>query len=143
MIFSRESLEQCLADIQVLLEDHHRDVGEKIRLDPDFEVYRQMEPSLRIYTARREGLLIGYAAFIVCATNLHHKGLKSAANDALYVKPACRGITGSRLMAYAETALKDEGIQVVTLHVPKSNDWTPLALKWGYEVIETHVRKTL
>ena len=46
-------------------------------------------------------------------------------------------------MAYAETALKDEGIQVVTLHVPKSNDWTPLALKWGYEVIETHVRKTL
>lgn len=143
MIYALEALDSCLPDISGLLESHHREVGERFDLDPDIQTYRALETSLRIYTARREGLLIGYATFIVCATNLHHKGLRSAANDSLYIMPSCRGFTGSLLMAYAEAQLKAEGIKVVTIHVPKVNDWTPLAIKWGYEVIETHVRKVL
>lgn len=150
MKFSIESLDECIAEIVPLLRVHYAEVSfvhqnrdAPIPLDLDIDAYRSLETAgiLRGYTARKDGELIGYAAFVVSPSNLHHKGLRYASLDVLSVVPKWRGLTGSRLMAYAERQLKSEGVQMVTIAVPKVCDWTPLAERWGYEPVETYMQK--
>ena len=150
MELARETVDQCISDILPLLEAHYREVGfvhrgrtVPIPLDVDVHGYRALEAAgiLRGFTARRGGLLIGYAAFVVAQSNLHHRGLRYASLDVLSVVPRYRGLTGSRLMEYAERELKAEGCQMVTIAVPKVCDWTPLAERMGYEPVETYMQK--
>ena len=152
MILAREYLADCIDDILPLLEVHYAEVGfthrgraGPIPLDLDWDAYRNLEALgiLRGYTARLEGKLIGYAAFVVAASNLHHKHLKYASLDVLSVVPAHRGLTGSRLMAYCERELRAEGVRMMTICVPRQCDWTPLAERWGYERVETYMQKWL
>ena len=152
MIFAREYLADCMDDIEPLLAAHYAEVGFTHRgrsgplpLEIDWDAYRNLASVgiLRGYTARLDGALIAYAAFVVAASNLHHKGLKCASLDVLSVVPAHRGLTGSRLMAYCERQLKAEGVSMMTICVPRQCDWTPLAERWGYEHVETYMQKGL
>lgn len=145
MNYTIESVGSVQTDIETLIQNHALEVGDNLALDPDIEAYTALEDAgvLRVFGVREEGLLVGYATFIVSSSNLHHKGLRCAANDMLYVMPKHRGITGTRLMAYAESVLASEGKIAVTLHVPSICDWRSLAKRWGYAQIETVMMKRL
>lgn len=150
MDFATERLDECRSDILPLLAAHYAEVAftHKGRTGPiplaiDWDAYRKLEEmgALRGYTARSRSELIGYCAFVVAQSNLHHKGLHYASLDVLSVLPRHRGLTGSRLMAYAQDRLKSEGVQMITIAVPRVCDWTPLAERWGFETVETYMQK--
>lgn len=143
MIYATEYLAEVVGEIGPLLEAHYAEVAAPGRMNPDHDAYAGLAQNgvLRIYTARRNAELVGYATFILAASNLHNRGLKYASVDMLYVAPGSRGLTGTRLMRYAERELKGEGIQLISLVVPKKNDWMPLAERWGYEAEGTSMHK--
>jgi GNAT superfamily N-acetyltransferase len=145
--YARESFDVVLVDIQPLWLAHYEEIAwkqDKIKLEVDFDKYRKLEKGgvLRIYTAREDGVLIGYAFFIL-SQNLHYKSLKQAQNDICYVCPAKRGANvGKHLLRdFAETELRAEGVKVINLHIKTSYNWQKLAERWGYEHTEVNMQK--
>lgn len=128
--YQRETLEESLSEIELLLEAHWKEVAvnkDKIFLNPDFDIYKRMENSgnLAIYTARATGSLIGYFV-VVLGVNPHYKDHIFATNDVIYLDPAFRkSMVGSTLITYAEESLKDDGVSVLAIntktHVPFDN----------------------
>ncbi len=142
MIYARELPCEILASLSDLPAAHGAEAGAApVTLDLDAYAVLDAAGALRIYTARSMGELAGYATWIVSPTNLHHKGLRYAAMDAIYVVPAKRGLTGPNLLRYSERALRGEGVKEIVLNVPLANDWTPLAERMGYERAEVQMRK--
>lgn len=146
MIYAEETLATALKDMKPLLVKHWHEIAwrqDKIPLDPDYTRYQQLEilKYLRIYTARKEsGELIGYALWIV-TTLSHYKQTLCAANDIVYVDEAHRGGVGVRLLQFSETELKKLGVQVMSLHIKKVLDWSPLAGALGFEHTESNHHK--
>lgn len=144
MIYARELPCEILASLADLPAAHGAEAGaEAVDLDLDAYAVLDAAGALRIYTARSMGELAGYATWIVSPTNLHHKGLAFAALDAVYVVPRCRGLTGPALLRYSERALASEGVALIALNVPLSNDWTALAERLGYYRAEVQLRKRI
>jgi ribosomal protein S18 acetylase RimI-like enzyme len=66
---------------------------------------------LRVFTARRDGLLIGYFAAIVVLGSITCADAKTSGSVGWYVKPQYRGVVGIRLLDYAEKYLEAEGVE--------------------------------
>lgn len=104
-----------------LLVCHYREIShyQDIFLDVDTARYLALESAgmLRIYTARVDGKLVGYAVFVV-NRNSHYQESVQAVGDVLFVQEEHRrGRLGINLIKYAEESLRTEGIQVVYHHV--------------------------
>lgn len=140
--FSRE----LVAEVAPLLEAHYREIAwmqDKIPLDPDYEKYEagSANGSIRIFTARQRGELIGYAVFFVMQ-HLHYKTTKWSMNDVLYVAEGRRGYAaGSKLISFAEEELRADGVKVIALHIKDVQDWGPLAKRKGFERVESNWMK--
>ncbi len=150
--YATEGFSSLLPQVEPLLERHYAEVAHTLPgmdaplpMELDVPSYIALEQAgcLRCYTARRQGVLVGFSAFVVSPSNLHHKGLKFASNDVIAVVPESRGLTGKRLMEYACAQLRAEGVQLVDLSIPKVCDWTRLAEHWGFSATETHMQKWL
>jgi GNAT superfamily N-acetyltransferase len=103
-----------------LLAAHYQEIAsdQDILLDIDFQKYLAMERLgiLKVYTARVDDVLIGYAAFVV-APNPHYLGSKQAKNDVLYVAPEHRrGRVGMRLLQFCDKQLTALGAQISWHH---------------------------
>lgn len=103
-----------------LLEAHYRELAhyQDIPLDPDYERYyeAQRHGALRIYTARSQKFLIGYAVYVV-RPGVHYRGSIQAIEDVIYLEENSRGfMAGVRLLKFADECLKGEGVQVVHHH---------------------------
>lgn len=136
--YQREEVADVLEDIQPLLVAHWREIAHypDIPLDPDYDFYLT-HPGVRVYTARKEGMIVGYGIFIV-ARNKHYKGSIQAVQDILFVDSERRGSTvGHRLLKFIHAQLKAEGAEVVYQHVKLAYDFGPLLRFAGYEPIET------
>jgi GNAT superfamily N-acetyltransferase len=131
------------AGAERLLEAQWREIAhyQDILFDPDWECYQRMEDGgrLKIYTARADGELIGYVAYIVNYAP-HYKSSLLAVQDVLYVEPSARGAhIGRDLIAYSESALRELGVQVVYQHQKVRHPALGTVLEGlGYE----HVEKT-
>lgn len=145
MIYAQEYFAEIVGDLAGMPAANLAEADGAVPLAIDEAAYRLLEDagSLRVYTARKDGALAGYVSFIVADTNLHHKGLKYASTDALYIAKTYRGLTGTRLMLYAERELRQEGVRLIALNVPLANDWSALARHWGYVPSEVQMRKWL
>jgi GNAT superfamily N-acetyltransferase len=131
-----------LEEIRPLIIKHYEEIAwkqDKIALNPDFDRYRDIEEKggLRIYTAREDGALVGYAIFFVMQ-HLHYKDKVMAVNDLFFVEHSKRGArVGQKLLKeYAQTELYKEGVQWISLHIKLNHDWSKLAEMWGYEKVE-------
>lgn len=136
--YQREAVADVIEDIQPLLIAHWREIAHypDIPLDPDYDFYLS-HPGVRVYTARKEGIIVGYGIFIV-ARNKHYKGSLQAVQDILYVDSVRRGSTvGYRLLKFIHDQLKTEGVDVVYQHVKQAHNFGPLLIHMGYEPIET------
>ena len=81
---------------------------ERMSLALDWDEYHSYE-KLKIFrcmSCRRAGLLVGFNSFIVLPGHLHYRTTPHALNDAIYVVPTERGITGIQLLLEAEYQLK-------------------------------------
>lgn len=116
--FTRERYGEVIDDIKPLLAEHHRELAlyqDDIPLDPDFDLYEQLDRSgvLRVYTARDNGRLIGYAIFVVRERHGHYAH-RWAVNDILFIVPERRTLgVGSGLFDFFEADLREGGPVVV------------------------------
>lgn len=141
MDFQREELGIALvAELTPLLHEHFKEIAanQDIALDPRWDVYEQAAASntLRIFTIRDAGRLVGYSVLTV-ARDVHYKGSVQATQDALFLKVECRGKSvGSQFIKWCDEQLKADGVQVVHQHVSLAHDWGKILERIGYRPIE-------
>ncbi len=142
--YQREAVADVLNEIKPLLSMHWREIAhyQDVPLDPDYDFYLRAQ-TIRVYTARDQGALIGYGIFFV-APNKHYMGSVQAVQDILFILPQYRGKTvGPRLIAFCDEQLKSEGVQAVYHHVKAAHDFGPLLHRMGYEVVDVIHAKRL
>lgn len=145
--FQRERLSDIRSEIAPLLEAHWHEIAhyDDIPLDPDWDAYDQSEDLglVRCFTVRHDGLLAGYAVFVV-RTNPHYRMSKQANQDVLFLIPEMRrSSTGARLIAWCDDQLRSEGCQVVIQHIKAKHNFGPLLERQGYELVDLIYAKRL
>jgi GNAT superfamily N-acetyltransferase len=146
--YQQEFLDTVEKDIKPLLQDHWEEIAVNksvIKMNPDWEAYHNLEDNgaLKIFTARFDGELIGY--FVVLIRNhIHYKDHIFAANDVLFLKQEHRkGLTGPKLMKFAEKCLKEDGVSVLVVNTKRHKPFDGL-LEWlGYSHVENVYSKYL
>tara|TARA_R110002012_G_C11628943_1_gene609635 strand:+ start:1217 stop:1669 length:453 start_codon:yes stop_codon:yes gene_type:complete len=141
MIFARENLDDIYDELLPLLESHWKEIAlnqDKIKLNPDFNRYRMMQVSgaCRIYTARDEGVLVGYFVVLLSAS-LHYSDHVFANCDIIYIKPNARaGMNGARLIKYVEKDLSDIGVSLLLINTKAHAPFDRLLERLEYNMIE-------
>jgi hypothetical protein len=138
-VYQRETVELVIDEIGPLLEKHWREIARyrDLPLVPHWDGYYAAQEAGRLYifTARRQGTLVGYAVFF--KGHMHYRSSQIYTQDILYVLPECRGMIGARLLKFCDDSLKAEGAQAVYHHCKTDHDFGPLLKKMGYEAIDT------
>lgn len=136
-----ESLANVKSELTPLLDEHWELVAlnkGKIKLNPDWKEYARLDASgtLRIFTARQDGVLVGYMVLII-NKSLHYSDHFFAVCDVVFVKPDSRaGATGYKLIKYVENYCKQVGCSTLTIntkvHIPFDN----LMIGMAFDLIE-------
>lgn len=138
--YQEENIKDLWPEIMPLLEEHFWEISANhdIPLNPNKEVYNQMQDvgAFKVYTARDDGELVGYAAYFV-APNMHYMDSFQANQDVLFLKSDRRkGMTGIRLIKFADKKLAEYGCQMVYHHVKIKHNFGRV-LEWlGYNKVE-------
>ena len=148
MDFALENLAKVRREIEPLLEEHWKEIAlnkEIIKLNPDWRAYAELDSinALRIYTARKEGKLMGYFVILV-SRSLHYKDHLFANNDIVFLtKSARRGLTGLKLVKFAVESLQAEGVTKLHVNTKTHQPFDPIMERLGFEEIETVFSKLL
>jgi GNAT superfamily N-acetyltransferase len=148
LTFAKESVLRVADEIMPLLELHYEEVAlhkDSIKLDPDWARYVAMEEqgNCHVYTLRDGVVLVGYAVFFM-SQHIHYQRTLVASNDILFIHPMYRrGTAALRFIKYCEEQVKNRGVNKITWHVKKHNDWSAILHRIGYETEETIVGKIL
>lgn len=122
---------------------HQEEVKNTDEMDVDWPAYRALQEAgiFHFYTARAEGVLLGYIGYII-APHLHHRGVKYALCDLIYVEPASRGKMHSvNLMKHAEADLVAHGVASIGQPVKVHHDFGPILKRQGYVLDEYYYTK--
>ncbi len=137
----REAFGDCFDEAIPLLRRHWQEIAHypDIPLDPDVAKYHALDDAdaLRVFTARLDGKLVGYAVFFV-NRNLHYRSSVQAVQDVIYVDPDHRRSTiGLKLLRYCEDALRMEGVQAIYHHVKAAHPALgKIVERMGYEIVD-------
>jgi hypothetical protein len=150
MDFQRETLFDVIEEVQPLLDAHYLELAknqERIKLNPDWARYTAMEAagSLLLFTARKDGKLIGYAAFFA-GPHPHYTDLMLVSNDLLFLDAEHRvGRTGVRLIKYCEEqiAATYSGQTCITWHAKERTALAGMLPRMGYCVQDIVLSKLL
>jgi len=145
--YSRVPMGTVAVELQSLADREYAEVGQKDldRLDVDWARYGELDAAgkLATFIVRRNGVMVGYAAFIV-QTHIHYREALVAANSAVYVVPEARvGRVVLKLLRYAEIGLKAQGVKKVYYHVKRERDFGRLLEHLGYQDAERLFAKVL
>lgn len=146
--YQQESLTTCKDDANWLLEQHWEEIAlnkDAIKLNPDWDTYFDLEDKgiLKVFTARTEDKLVGYFV-VLCRSHLHYKDHLFAFNDVLYLhKDYRKGLTGAKLMKFAEKCLKDDGVSVLVVNTKRHKPFDILLSWLGYKHVENVYTKLL
>ena len=148
LAFARESVLGVADEIIPLLEMHYDEIAlhkDVIKLDPDWSRYVAMEETgnCHVFTMRECGVLIGYGVFFT-SQHIHYQKTKVAHNDILYLVPDCRrGLSAIKFIKFCEDEMKAIGVNKMTWHIKKANDWSAILHRQGYDTEEVVVGKVL
>ena len=148
MDFAIENLAKVRREIEPLLAKHYEEIAlnkDIIKLNPDWRAYAELDRinALRIYTARKEGKLMGYFVILV-SRSLHYKDHLFANNDIVFLrKSARRGLTGLKLVKFAVESLQAEGVTKLHVNTKTHQPFDPIMERLGFEEIETVFSKVL
>jgi GNAT superfamily N-acetyltransferase len=136
--FSVESI-QVIRDSLDLVRDHWDEIVEDSRvLDPHWDLFDGLERigALRVFVARDDAGVVGYAVFIL-QPHLHCKGLLSAHNDAVFMRKDKRSSgDGYRLLKYCDDELSAAGVGMIFWHVKPRRDFGSALERMGYRMHE-------
>ncbi len=148
VVYAEETLNQAKADAIPLLIRHYEEIAlnkDIIKFNPNWDMYEKYESigALKIYTAREDGIMIGYFVVSV-APNLHYQDHIFAQNDIIYIAPEHRkGFTGWKLIKFAEEKLKEYGASILMINVKRHKPFDKLLDRLGFENIENVFSKRL
>lgn len=117
----------------------------KVKLNPDWERYAELDASnvLRIFTARKDGELVGYCVVLV-STSLHYKDHKFAINDVVFVLPEYReGATGYHLIKAVEDHCREDGVSLISINTKVHIPFDSLMVGMEFDLIERIYSKYL
>lgn len=141
LTYARESLRDIKDEVAPLLDAHWREIAldqDTVNLDPLWESYEVIENvgAFVCVTARDDGLLVGYAAYIV-ARHLHYQQMVVAENDVFFLHPGYRkGLAGPKMFKAAEKILADLGVHKIVNKVKLHHDVGAVFERMGYRPIE-------
>lgn len=138
--FHLEPFEHVIAEMMPLLERHFEEISanQDIPLEVDRDGYQKLQDlgTLRIFTARKQGQLIGYSVYFI-HHNLHYKSSLQAVQDVLFIdKEHRKGTVGGHLIKWCDNQLRSEGVQVVYHHVKAAHNFGPLLERIGYKLVD-------
>lgn len=146
-----EKFSDMLEDIRPLHDAHFNETETAYmdeQFNPNYPSYMEMERDGRFvcFTVRFNWQLVAYLQYYVFR-DLHTQRVLQAREDALYIHPLARGKKiASRLVAYAEDALKTLGCQYIgmTSKAPVgAPDIGPFLERRGYRPIAMYYAKKL
>ena len=147
--YFQASLTDALWDeLQPLLQRHYAAISAcpDQPLAPDHPTYDLLARlgRLRIYLARIDARLVGYAAFIV-HQHLHYRELRIAEADVLWVDEAYRAgsTVGADLLRVAEQGLAEDGVDLICHRSKRAQPIDHFLARLGYEAQETVFVKRL
>jgi GNAT superfamily N-acetyltransferase len=141
-----ESFEERLAELQVLLPLHYRELAlnqDKVPLSPRYGDYidRERAGGLLFMTLRDAGELVGYFIGFI-APGLHYSTCLTCTMDIFYVHPEKRtGSAGIRMFRFVETELRRRGVQRWFMGSKIHADASALFKRIGAEPVETYFSK--
>lgn len=136
--FQTESIRVVEIEGSSILNDNYEELTinkQVVKLNPDWYKYQKLEQAgnLKVFTVRDSDVLIGYCIFFI-DTHIHYKDLLVATNDVLYLTKAYRkGTTGIKLIKYADSTLRNIGVNKITWHIKDSLDFSPILIRIGYK----------
>jgi GNAT superfamily N-acetyltransferase len=93
--YAVELLAQWRPDAEPMLPKHYEELAtyKEVPLEVHWPHYERAESNgvLRIYTARDDGVLIGYALFVCVWKHPHYRSISIASNDVIWIDPNHRG----------------------------------------------------
>jgi GNAT superfamily N-acetyltransferase len=114
-------------------------------LNPNIEQLEAAEKagSLKIFTARKDGELVGYFAVLVHRA-LHYQDHVFAVNDVLFLHPDHRkGMAGAKLIRFGEECLKQDGVSMLFVNVKIHKPFDILLKRLGFNHVENVYSKRL
>ena len=118
---------------------------EEAVLSPHWEMYRKLQEhgGLRVFTARADGELVGYAVYFI-GPHHHYTNIMVATQDVLFLDPEYRvGRNGILLILFSENMMKQDGVDRVLQHTKKQKDLTRLLDRLGYEHCDSIMMKRI
>lgn len=143
-----ETLFDVIHEVDDLLRLHYEEVAlhkASVPLAPMWERYRMLEAAdaFVIYTARQDGVLVGYSAFFI-NRHMHYGDTVMAHNDVIFLHPDHRrGSAGIKLIRFSEQQLRARGIVKMTWHVKVDHDFGAILRRIGYTAEDTVFGKIL
>lgn len=151
LIFQVERFSDVIEEAQPLLQRHWVEIADYkdcIPLSPNYARYALLEGAgrLLVFTARRDGALVGYASFII-DTGLHYSTVRFAESDILWVAPEERRVgaaVAKGIIGLFEKTLGDIGVSVIRISSKVSHPALSRLLKSrGYVLTEMLSAKLL
>ena len=124
LVFAIENYDSCATEMVGLGEAHRDEIkphADAFPFDPDMNLYARLDEvgMLHVATARAMGRLVGYMLSVVMPSHQHHKSVRWASGDGVYLLPAYRKPrVADRLLAFAEDSLRAKGVilNVIGVH---------------------------
>jgi len=135
--YQQEFLRKIRHELYQLFLAHWREIAlnkEQIKLNPDWDTYFQLELDgrLDIFTARDNGVLVGYV-FVLKSRHLHYKDHLMAITDLVYIHPDHRrGWNAKRLFQFVEKCLMADGVSMLTMGMKHHKPFSVILERMGY-----------
>jgi GNAT superfamily N-acetyltransferase len=146
--FQTESFEGALEELKPLLRRHYTEIAtfqDEIEYDPDWDTYVSIEQmgKLLFYTARADGVLIGYILGFVMP-HMHNKSTLHFTCDIYYVEPEHRKSgTGFRFFTSHDAHLKTLGVRRSIMGTKNTHNHEKLFTALGYVIEDVIMVKLL
>lgn len=147
--FARERFVDVIDEAMPILQKQADELNAnpELPLAVDQQVYENADEAgaLRIFTARIDGALVGYACYQVAVNPHYSTSPPQAVQDVIYVEPSARGAgIGDALIKYCNSMLAFEGVNLDYQHVKVAHPSLRKLLEMnGYEIVEWVLMKRL
>ena len=139
--YQQEFLSVIQDDISPLIKEEVAEGGFSGDYVDPVDTYLNFEENIVLVTARYEGDLVGYVAFVKYPVAFQ-KNTLSAQSLGWFVKPKYRGSIGRKLLSICETYLKEDGVSQIFLGV-RSEGFEAFMEKEGYSFDEITYKKDI
>ena len=132
----KEGYETCFEEIKILAAEAWEEVGHgglaKKPPEPDSEMYKKLSEKGAVFaaTVRDDGVLIGYCSLFLTDL-LHHKGVKQAFCDSIFLKKSRRGRLSLAFIHEIKKIAREAGAHNLDFHVTAAVDFGRLMEETG------------